>query len=117
MNNVKKTIDAQGKSLGRVASEAAVFLRGKESALFTRNLPPMEKLSIINASKIKASPLKEQKKTYKRHSGYPGGLKTEIMSKLIARKGYGEALKKAISGMLPKNRLKAIMLRNLTIKE
>ena len=117
MNNAKKTIDAQGKPLGRVASEAAVFLRGKESASFTRYLPPKEKLTVINASKIKTSPLKEQKKTYKRHSGYPGGLKTETIDKFIARKGYGEALKKAISGMLPHNKLKAVMLKNLTIKE
>ena len=111
------TIDAQGKTLGRVASAAAKALLGKHSASFAKNLVAEGKVTVTNAKGIKISGQKVQDKTYVRYSGYPGGQKTENYAMLTARKGNREVIRKAVLGMLPKNRLQALRIKNLVIED
>ena len=84
------TIDAQDKKLGRLATEAATILMGKNRTDFVRNAIPEVKLKIINAGKISVTNKKISNKNYKTYSGYPGGLKESSMKKVIADKGMKE---------------------------
>jgi large subunit ribosomal protein L13 len=111
------TIDAQGKTLGRVASAAAKALLGKHSASFAKNLVAEEKVTITNAKGVKVSGQKVQDKKYVRYSGYPGGQKIENYAMLTARKGNREVIRKAVLGMLPKNRLQTPRIKNLVIED
>ena len=111
------TIDATGQRLGRVASEIAVLLMGKQLPDFTRNKVPNVSVTVTNASLLDIDNKKREQKTYNRYSGYPGGLKTQRMEEVIAKKGYEAVLLNAISGMLPANKLRPLMLKNLTINE
>jgi len=111
------TIDAEGKKLGRVATLAAMHLMGKTAPTYKRNAVTGDKVRIVNASKASISPKKLTDKEYKRYSGYPGGQKILSLEKLIEKKGYGEVFKKAIRGMLPDNRLRAQLLKNLDVAE
>ncbi len=111
------TIDATNKTLGRVASAAAKALLGKHSAAFAKNVVAEDGVKIINASKVTVSGEKVTDKKYVRYSGYPGGQKIESYQMLTARKGETEALRKAILGMLPKNRLQAKRIKMLTIEK
>ena len=111
------TIDAAGKKLGRVASEAAKIIMGKDLVSFARNTAPKVKVVIENASKIHVTEKKMTQKQYKRYSGYPGGLRFKSMTEVIAEKGYKEIFRKAVYGMLPTNKLRAIMIKNLEVKE
>lgn len=110
-------IDAQGKKLGRIASEAATVLMGKNRADFVRNAIPNVKVKIVGASKIFVTNKKMEAKVYKNYSGYPGGLKERSMKKVVSDKGMKEVLRIAIRGMLPKNRLRDRMMKNLIIME
>jgi len=114
---MEHTIDAQGKKLGRIASAAASILMGKNRADFARNIIPEVKVKIENAGKISITNRKMGDKIYKSYSGYPGGLKETSMKKVVSDKGMREALKIAIKGMLPKNKLRDRMMKNLIIKE
>jgi len=114
---MEHTIDASGKSLGRVATQAAVFLMGKDSPAFARNVAPTVKVTIVNASKTKIDPKKMKEKTYQSYSGYPGGRKVINMGKMIEKKGYEEVFRKAVRGMLPSNRLRQVMMKNLIVTE
>src|SRR3989344_2224938 len=96
-------IDAQGKKLGRLASEVAYFLMGKHRPSYRRHIESGSNVRIHNASKIDISAAKRLAKTYTRYSGYPGGLRTQRLADVIAKKGYGEAVRKAVYGMLPAN--------------
>ena len=111
------TVDATGKTLGRLASEVAKLLMGKNSTSFVRNTVSGNVVVVENASKIKVDPRKLEEKTYSRYSGYPGGLKTPSMAQVIEKKGYREVVTIAVKGMLPDNKLKSIMMKNLTVKE
>lgn len=110
-------IDAEGKVLGRIASEAAKALRGKNSPNFARNLTPDLVVEITNASKMKVTQLKAQSKKYARYSGYPGGLKFPSLAIIAGKHGLREPLRLAIHGMLPKNKLRARLMNNLKISE
>src|SRR4051812_17421678 len=99
------TIDAADKTLGRVASAAAKALLGKHSADFAKNVVVQDGVTIINASRVRVSGAKKLQKEYVRYSGYPGGQKIENYAMLTARKGEKEAIRKAVLGMLPKNKL------------
>lgn len=114
---MKYTLDAQNKRIGRIATEAAVFLMGKNLPDFKRNTIPEVKVEIKNSSKLLIDQNKRDQKTYSRYSGYPGGLRQPTMEQVIAKKGYSEILKEAVSGMLPKNKLRTKMMNNLTITE
>jgi large subunit ribosomal protein L13 len=111
------TIDAQDKTLGRVASAAAKALLGKGAVTFAKNIVSQEKVEVVNASKVRISGDKARQKAYLRYSGYPGGQKSESYSQLTARKGQKEAIRQAVLGMLPKNRLQTPRMKMLTIKD
>lgn len=111
------TIDAQDKTLGRVASAAAKALLNKHAPDFAKHLVQGDGVEIINAAKVRVSGDKARDKKYLRYSGYPGGQKIESYAQLTARKGAKEALRKAIMGMLPKNKLQARRIKLLTIKD
>lgn len=114
---MKYTIDAQNKKLGRVATEAAVLLMGKNTTDFARNSMPDIVVEVKNLSKLSITPQKKESTIYKRYSGYPGGLKQETLSRLSVRRGFGEVFKQTVSGMLPKNKLRARMMKNLIVSE
>lgn len=111
------TIDAANKSLGRVASAAAKALLGKGSPAFAKNVVALEEIKVVNASKIAVSGSKADTKQYIRYSGYPGGQKSETYAMLTARRGHEEALRRAVLGMLPKNKLQAQRIKNLVIEK
>ncbi|MEK7584985.1 MAG: uL13 family ribosomal protein [Patescibacteria group bacterium] len=111
-----EVIDATGLTIGRVATRAAVVLRGKDRASFERHLLPLVNLRIVNASKMKIAPAKFRGKTYARYSGYPGGLQFENLESKIARLGYESVLKLAIKRMIPSNKLRPRLLTNLKIE-
>jgi large subunit ribosomal protein L13 len=111
------TIDAGGRTLGRVASEAAKALMGKTRADYTPNIDSAVKVTVVNASKLFSREKKRTNKTYTTYSGYPGGLKSETWSHLAARKGNAEVIRRAISRMLPRNTMKVARMKNLTITE
>ncbi len=97
-------IDAEGKVLGRVASEAAMLLRGKHKATFTPNVDCGDNVIILNSDKLVLTGKKEEQKYFKRYSGFQSGLK-EIQYKKMMAEQSDVALLRAIKGMLPKNSL------------
>lgn len=97
-------VDADGKSLGRIAAEVARLLRGKHKTMFTPYLDCGDNVLVINAEKVKITGTKMTNKIHYRHSGYPGGLKETKLSEMM-RKDPAKALELAIWGMLPHNRL------------
>lgn len=110
------TIDATDKTLGRLASAAAKALLGKNKTTFVKHLVMGDEVKITNASKIKISGAKERNKKYIRYSGYPGGQKIESYQQLTARRGHQEVIRRAILGMLPKNKLQMKRIKLLTIE-
>ncbi len=114
---MKHTIDATDKKVGRVATQAAVLLMGKNLPDFARNNIPEVTVEIKNTSKASIADSKMLQKTYSRYSGYPGGLKQPTMKEVIGKKGYSEIFREAVAGMLPKNKLRPRMLKNLIITE
>lgn len=110
-------IDATGKKLGRISSEAAAILRGKRDTGFAPNNVSGDTVIIENASKIDFSERRLQDEGYTTYSGYPGGLKHESRGHLLERRGIKEVLVRTIRGMLPRNKLRDQMLKNLTIKD
>ena len=107
-------LDAEGKTLGRLASEAASILRGKKKPIYTPHVDTGGYVIIINAEKIEVTGKKRKEKIYKRHTGYPGGLREITFEKLLARKPE-EILRHAIKGMLPKGPLGREMAKKLKI--
>jgi large subunit ribosomal protein L13 len=114
---MKHTIDATDKAPGRIATEVAVLLMGKNRTDFAKNRIPDVEVLVTDASKMRLDPKKLKDKTYSHHSGYPGGLKTHSMEHVVEKKGAKEVLRRAVSGMLPKNKLRAQMMKRLTIKD
>ncbi len=110
------TIDAADQTLGRVASAAAKALLGKHEADFAKNVVKRDGVKIINATRVRVSGNKKQGKEYVRYSGYPGGQKIETYAMLTARKGEKEAIRKAVLGMLPKNRIQKERIKMLVIE-
>ena len=97
-------IDADGKVLGRVATRVADLLRGKGKATFTPHEDTGDFVVVVNAAGLKLTGKKTEHKLYRRHSGYPGGVKTETAGKALSTKP-DRVLRVAVEGMLPKNRL------------
>lgn len=110
----KHIIDASGKILGRLASEAATFLMGKHKPNFVPYLDNGDFVVVTNAEKIKVTGKKITQKIYTRHSGYPGGLKQETFAKLM-EKDPRKIIEHAVKGMLPKNRLGRAEFKKLTV--
>ena len=108
------TIDASDQILGRLAARIAVLLMGKDKPLFTRNMDVGDFVIVTNAEKIKVTGNKIQQKTYYRHSGYPGGLKSTTLGKMMTTHP-DRVIEYAVKGMLPTNRLRARMMKRLRI--
>ncbi len=107
-------IDAENEVLGRMASIAAIVLRGKHKPNYTPHVDCGDNVIIINADKIRLTGNKWEAKKYIRHSGYPGGQKSLTARELMAKKPLS-IVEKAIKGMLPKNKLGADLFRNLHV--
>ncbi len=107
-------IDAEGKSLGRVASLAATYLRGKNKPTFTPHIDCGDNIIIVNAEKVKLTGNKEEKKIYYNHSMYQGGLR-ERTAKVMRERYPVEMVERAVKGMLPHNRLGRQMYKKLFV--
>jgi len=109
-------IDATDKVLGRLATQIALLLQGKNKASFQPYLDNGDNIVITNATKMKITGKKLEQKIYYHYSGYPGGLKEKKMGEVFA-KDPAEVLKRAVWNMLPKNKLRAQMIKRLKINE
>lgn len=107
-------LDASGRVLGKLATEAAQLIMGKHKPIYSRHLDVGDYVVVTNANKIVLTGNKPQQKVYHRHTGYPGGLKTVTFEKMIAEKPTW-VIEHAVKGMLPKNRLGAAMLKKLKV--
>ncbi len=107
-------VDAEGQTLGRLASKVAVLLRGKHKPNFTPHVDCGDNVVIINAEKIQLSGNKWEAKIYQRYTGYPGGQRSRTASELLSKKP-ASLIEKAVKGMLPKNKLGAALFRNLRV--
>ena len=116
MPEEKLVIDAKSKSLGRIASAAAASLLGKNSPGFLRHKKEKRIVEVINAGKIKITGAKLMQKTYSRYSGYHSGLHKVKMSAMFSD-NPNLVVRKAIWGMLPKNKLRKILIKNLKITD
>lgn len=114
---VAYTIDAKGRTLGRVASEAAQALLGKKSVHYVKNKVLPVTVTIVNASKMNISEKRIDMKTYSRYTGYPGGLKFFTMTDVIKKTGYKGLLTKTVDGMIPRNSLRKERMKRLTITD
>jgi len=107
-------IDASGKILGKVATEAAGLIMGKDKAMFTRNLDTGDYVVVTNASKVKVTGKKLEQKMYYRHSGYPGGFRAVPLAEMIEKKPE-MVIEHAVKGMLPQNKLGDAMIKKLKV--
>ncbi|MBR0373880.1 MAG: 50S ribosomal protein L13 [Mogibacterium sp.] len=107
-------IDAADKTLGKVAVEAAMILRGKKKPIYTPHVDTGDYVIIVNAAKVAVSGKKEDQKIYKSHSGYPGGLKEIPLKELRASKPE-EIVRHAVKGMMPKGKLGRQMFKKLKV--
>lgn len=107
-------LDASGKAVGRIASEAAKILQGKHSAKYQPHIDNGDAVIINNAGKVKFTGLKLEQKDYYHHTMYPGGLRRTPLKKVF-EKDPTKVLRTAVNGMLPKNKLRNSMMKRLTI--
>jgi large subunit ribosomal protein L13 len=111
------TIDATGRTLGRVASEAAKILMGKNTASYVSNKVAEVSVEIINASKTKMTESRMLNTLHERYSGFPGGFKKATNKNIIEKKGWKELYTLAVYGMLPGNKLRPKMMKHLKITD
>ena len=107
-------IDAGGRVLGRIATEAARLLQGKHKATYTPFIDTGDHVVIINAGKVKLTGRKEDQKIYRQHSGYEGGLK-EVRARVVREKKPTRMVEEAVHGMLPKTKMGEAMYRKLKV--
>ncbi|MCD6407038.1 50S ribosomal protein L13 [Candidatus Aerophobetes bacterium] len=107
-------VDAKDKILGRLATKIARILSGKDKPIYTPHIDTGDFVIVVNARKVRVTGRKEEGKIYYHHSGYPGGLKKETLAELREKKPE-EIIKRAVKGMLPKNRLGRKMLKRLKV--
>ena len=107
-------IDAKGKILGRLATQIARILQGKHRAYYTPHWDMGDYIVVVNAKNIAVTGKKEKDKIYYRHTGYPGGLKEETLASLRKRRPE-EIIRRAVKGMLPRNRLAKQMMKKLFV--
>lgn len=110
-------VDANQKVLGRVASEVAKFIRGKHKASFTPHADCGDNVIVINADKVRLTGKKWTQKEYIRHTGYPGGQRSQTPLEVKDRKSATILVERAVRGMLPKNRLGREIFKNLHVYE
>lgn len=109
-----RELDATGQSIGRLASEIAVILQGKDKPQYAPHTDIGDKVEVRNAAKVKITGKKLENKIYYSYSGYPGGLKSKQLKTVMA-KDPSEAVRRAVKNMLPKNRLQKERMKRLTI--
>jgi large subunit ribosomal protein L13 len=117
LNEIERSwhvVDAEGLTLGRMATEVARVLRGKHKPTYTPHLDTGDHVIIVNADKVVLTSGKAEAKQVHRHTGYPGGLRTTTYAEMLATKPE-EAVRRTVRGMLPKNRLGRQMLRKLKV--
>ena len=107
-------VDAQGKTLGRLATQIADVLRGKRKPTYTPHVDVGDFIVVINAEKIAVTGNKLEAKRYWRHSGYPGGIRSRTLGEMLQRQPE-EVIRKAVKGMLPRNRLARKQLTKLKV--
>lgn len=107
-------VNAEGKVLGRLATEIADLLRGKKKPQFTSHLDTGDFVVVVNAEKVKVTGRKLDQKTYYSHSQYPGGIKAETLKDLLERKPE-EVIKRAVWGMIPKGKLGRAVYKKLKV--
>jgi large subunit ribosomal protein L13 len=107
-------VDASGQTLGRLATQIADTLRGKRKPEYTPHCDVGDFVIVVNAEKIAVTGNKREDKLYHRHSGYPGGLRTRSLADMLERRPE-EVIRKAVKGMLPRNRLARQQLRKLKV--
>ncbi len=107
-------VDAEGQTLGRLASRVAILLRGKHKPNYTPHVDCGDNVIVVNAEKITLTGNKWTEKTYIRHTGYPGGQRSLTANELFEKKPT-RLVEKSVKGMLPKNKLGASLFRNLTV--
>ena len=112
-----KTIDASGRTLGRVASEVAMSLMGKTKATFERNRYSGFPVKVVNASKLRITAKKLEEIYHTRYSGIPGGLRILKGAETAQKRGLKELIKLATYQMLPGNKLRRIMMKNLKVED
>jgi len=113
----KHTIDATDKTLGFVASAAAKILMGKTTPDYVPNKVADVTVIILNASKTKMSERRMNETLHERYSGYPGGFRVATNKDIVTKKGWASLYELAVSGMLPSNKLRPLMMKHLTITE
>jgi large subunit ribosomal protein L13 len=114
INRVWHVVDATDLPLGRLASEVATILRGKHKPTYAPHVDGGDFVIVINADKVAVTSNKSQTKIYYRHSGYPGGIKAETFENLMERRPEA-IIERAVTGMLPKNKLGRQMARKLKV--
>ncbi|MDQ3571663.1 MAG: 50S ribosomal protein L13 [Actinomycetota bacterium] len=107
-------VDAEGKTLGRLATQLADVLRGKRKPQYTPHCDTGDFVVVINAEKIAVTGRKLEQKTYFRHSGYPGGIRSRTLAEMLDRRPE-EVIRKAVKGMLPRNKLARAQLLKLKV--
>ena len=107
-------VDAEGKHLGRLATEIVRVLRGKNKPQYTPHVDVGDFVVVVNADKVAVTGRKAEQRVYRRHSGYPGGMKETSYEQMLARKPT-EVLRKAVYGMMPKSRLARKQFKKLKI--
>ena len=107
-------VDASGQTLGRLATQIADALRGKRKPEYTPHCDVGDFVIVVNAERIAVTGKKREQKLYHRHSGYPGGLRTRTLNDMLERRPE-EVIRKAVKGMLPRNRLARQQLRKLKV--
>lgn len=109
-----QVIDASGKTLGRLASEVAVILLGKNKATFSNNINVGDYVVVVNAAKVKVTGKKDQQKIYYRHSNYPGGLRSVSYADMM-KANPERVITFAVKGMIPRNRLGRQIMSRLKV--
>lgn len=109
-----RVVDADGKTLGRLATSIAALLRGKHKATFSPHLDMGDPVIVVNAAKVRVTGDKLRTKTYARHSGYPGGLRRETLESLLRRRPE-EVVRRAVRRMLPDTKLGDALIRRLRV--
>jgi large subunit ribosomal protein L13 len=107
-------VDAQGQTLGRLATEIAMILRGKKKAVYTPHVDVGDFVVVVNAGKVAVSGKKAEQKLYRRHTGYPGGLREMNYEEMLAKKPT-DIVRKAVKGMLPRTRLARQQMKKLKV--
>ena len=114
VNKLWVLVDAEGQTLGRLASKVAILLRGKHKPNFTPHVDCGDNVIVINASKVHLTGKKWEDKKYIRYTGYPGGQRSLSANQLFA-KNPNSIIEKSVKGMLPKNKLGSALFRNLYV--